>query len=65
MPKAKRKRKDPEDALIKHVGRKTGRSKGETIRLLKGTGQLRQAGKHLEPTAKGRKAIKKVKSRRS
>jgi len=58
---AKKSHKDPEDALIRRVMRKTGRTKNETIRLLKDTGQLRQAGRHLEPTAKGRKAIRKIK----
>lgn len=55
-------RKDPEDALIRKVMREEGVEKGEAIARLKHRKQIRQVGRHLEPTSRGRKNVRKGRS---
>lgn len=53
----------PEDSLFASMGRVKprggGTEKGAKVAILKSAGLIRQAGRHLEPTAKGRRAIRK------
>lgn len=50
-------RGDPEDALF--AAMPAGMSKSRKVAILKSRGLIRQAGRHLEPTPRGSRAIRK------
>lgn len=52
-------RPDPEDPLLRAM-MKSGLTKGQAVATAKSRGLIRQSGRHLEPTAKGSKAIRKL-----
>ena len=62
-PAKRHSRPDPEEAIFKRMP--GGWDKGRKVATAKSQGMVKQAGRHLEPTAKGKAAIKKIKGRRT
>ena len=59
MPSRKsRSHRNEEDVLFQRMPSKL--SKSSKVAIMKSAGMVRQAGRHLEPTAKGRKAIRRA-----
>lgn len=63
MPKRKHRRRstrkpDPEEKIFERMP--STWSKSRKVATAKSQGMVRQAGKHLEPTGKGKRAIRKI-----
>lgn len=54
-------RGDPEDELFRRMP--SNLSKGSMVAIMKSKGMVKQAGRHLEPTTKGSRAIARIRRR--
>lgn len=57
-------RRDPEDALLRRIQSRVGGDKGRAVAIAKSQGLVRQEGRHLEPTEKGRRAARKARRKK-
>lgn len=57
-PRQRSSGRDPEEALFSRMS--PSLSKSSKVAIMKSRGMVKQVGRHLEPTSKGRKAISKL-----